>query len=203
MKGIIAKKLSMSQAISENGKAQAITILQVLPNVILQKKTADKDGYFALQIGIAKPAKKAQTKPAYYVKQEFRFPEGEYKVGDSISLDIFKEGDTVDAIGVSRGMGFAGTIKRHNFSRGPMGHGHDHHRQPGSIGAMGMSWVHKGKRMSGRMGGAQNTIKNLTVMAIDTKANLIAISGAVPGANQSFVTIKHIQKHSYDTNTDL
>lgn len=188
----------MSQAITPDGKAQAVTIFQVLPNVITQKKTADKDGYFALQIGIAKPAKKADTKATFYTKREFRFPEGEYKVGDTISLDIFKEGDLVDAIGTSRGMGFAGTVKRHGFHRGPQTHGHDHHRAPGSIGAMGMPRVAKGKRMSGHMGNTQNTIKNLKVMAVDTQANLIAVSGAVPGANQSFVTIQHTKNHSYD-----
>jgi large subunit ribosomal protein L3 len=132
------------------------------------------------------------------LKHEFKFPEGDYKVGDTIPLSIFKEGDLVNATGTTRGMGFQGTIKRHNFSRGPETHGHDHHRAPGSIGAMGMSWVQKNKRMAGHMGDVTRTIRNLKVVAIDEKANLIAISGAVPGANQSFIKIKHISKHSYD-----
>lgn len=198
MKGLIAKKLKMSQSIAEDGRAQAMTIFQVLPNIITQKKTTEKDGYFALQIGIEKPKKKADKRPRYHLKQEFKFPEGDYKIGDTVPLNIFKEGDVVDATGITRGMGFQGTIKRHNFSRGPETHGHDNHRQPGSIGAMGMAWVHKNKRMAGHMGNVTKTVKNLKIVAIDEKANLIAVSGAVPGANQSFISIKHIKNHSYD-----
>jgi len=184
MKGLIAKKLMMSQAILPHGKTQAITILQAPSNVIRRIKTVDKDGYFALQLAFpSAKAKKAQSK-------EFRFPEGEYKVGESIAIDIFQVGDKVDVTGISKGKGFAGTIKRHHFKSGPGGHGHDHHRAPGSIGPMGIARVLKGKRMAGRLGATQITVKNLEVVALDKDSNLIAVSGALPGANKQLVIIK-------------
>ncbi|MFA5009666.1 MAG: 50S ribosomal protein L3 [Patescibacteria group bacterium] len=185
MKGLLAKKLMMSQSIAADGKVQPITILEVVPNVIRQIKTTETDGYFALQLAFPKiNAKKGFTKIA-----EFNYPEGEYKIGDSIAVDIFTVGDKVQATGVTKGKGFAGTIKRHNFSSGPSGHGHDHHRAPGSLGPMGIARVIKGRRMGGHMGATQITVKNLSVVAIDPSHNLIAISGAIPGANKQMVMI--------------
>lgn len=190
----------MSQAIDKDGRVQAITIVHAEPNVITQIKKTDKDGYFALQLGLPGKAKPKTKTPTWRVKREFRFPEGEYKIGDDIKVDIFKEGDMVDVMGITKGKGFAGTVKRHGFSRGPETHGHDHHRQPGSIGAMGMPRVHKGKRMAGRMGGTQVTIKNLKILAIDPKNNLLAIAGAIPGARQQAIIIKRHESHKKSPN---
>ncbi len=190
MKGILATKLTMSQAIDPEGKVRSITILKADPNVITQIKAADKDGYFALQLGLpGKPKGKSGVK-TWKTKRELRFPEGRYQIGDEVKADIFKEGDIVDVVGTAKGKGFAGTVKRHGFHRGPMTHGHDHHRQPGSIGAMGIPNVHKGKRMAGRMGGNRVTVKNLKVIAVDSKNNLLAIMGAVPGSIKQVVIVK-------------
>lgn len=190
MKGLIAKKISMSQAITEDGIATAITILQAMPNVVSQLKTEEKDGYFALQLTYPKLKGGRGHVSRKHAVKEFRFPAEEQKLGDNVSVDIFTVGDKVDVSGTSKGAGFAGTIKRHNFSRGPMSHGHDHHRAPGSIGAMGMPRVEKGRRMSGHMGAVRVTTKNLKVIAVDTENNLVAISGSIPGANNQLVIIK-------------
>lgn len=176
----------MGQSIAKDGKVQAITVLQATPNVVKQIKTADKDGYFALQLAFPKVnAKKGFNKIA-----EFKFPEGEYKVGDNIDVDIFNVGDNIQVTGLTKGKGFAGTVKRHNFSRGPMGHGHDHHRAPGSLGPMGIARVIKGRRMGGHMGATQVTVKNLEIVAIDKDNHLLAVAGAVPGANKGIIMIR-------------
>lgn len=188
--GIIAKKIIMSQAISSDGRAQAITVLKAEPNLINQIKTSEKDGYFALQLHSPKTKGGRGHVRRDLATREFRFAEGEYTKGDAINVSIFEVGDVVEATGRVKGRGFAGTIKRHNFSRGPMSHGHDHHRAPGSIGAMGMPRVEKGRRMAGRMGGNMVTIKNLKVVAIDVANNLLAVSGAIPGANNQLVIIR-------------
>ncbi len=191
MKGLIAKKIVMSQAISEDGRAQAITVLQAVPNLVTQVKNPEKDGYFALQLTFPKGGGGRGNVSRKHAIKEFRFPENEeVKLGDEIKVDIFEVGDIVDVSGITKGRGFAGTIKRHNFSRGPMTHGHDHHRAPGSIGAMGMPRVEKGRRMSGHMGNVQVTVKNLKIVAVDAANNLIAVSGAVPGANHQIVIVR-------------
>lgn len=190
MQGLIAQKIKMSQMIAKDGKAQAVTVLKAEPNIIAQIKKPDKDGYFALQLGLAKPAKGKPGETTFFRKQEFRFPEGDYKVGGTVMADIFAVDDKVCVTGTTIGKGFAGTVKRHKFSRGPETHGHDHHRQPGSIGAMGMPRVHKGKRMAGHMGVTQVTTKNLKIVAVDAKNHLIAVSGCVPGSNKQYIVIK-------------
>jgi len=178
----------MTQAILPEGKATAVTVLLAIPNVIKQIKTADKDGYFALQLGL--PSKKAtDAKPRFRRINEFRFPEGEYELGKTVGVDIFEVGDKVEVTGTTKGQGFAGTIKRHGFHRGPMTHGHDHHRAPGSIGPMGMPRVQKGRRMAGHMGNVTVTIKTLEIVAVDAANNLIAVSGAIPGANKGIVKL--------------
>lgn len=188
MKGLLATKLMMGQSIAKDGKVRAITVLQAVPNVIRQIKTAEKDGYFALQLAVPK----SNTKRKGFAKTaEFRYPEGEYKVGDAVDVDIFAIGDNVQVTGITKGKGFAGTVKRHNFSRGPMGHGHDHHRAPGSLGPMGIARVIKGRRMGGHMGATQVTTKNLKIVAVDKDNHLVAISGAIPGANKQMVSIQH------------
>lgn len=199
MIGLIAKKSGMSQVVLDNGEVAGVTLLKVEPNVIVQLKTKEKDGYTAIQLGSG--AKKRYIKPEkQHLKEldarklkEIQVEDiDQYKRGDKLDVSLFKINDLVSVTGVSKGKGFAGTIKRHNFKSGPSSHGHDHHRQPGSIGAMGRPNVHKGKRMAGRMGGDQITTKGLKVVAIDEKDNSIAIKGAVPGANNGWVFIKKI-----------
>ncbi|MFH0905657.1 MAG: 50S ribosomal protein L3 [bacterium] len=191
MKGLLAEKLVMTQAITQDGSADAITILKAEPNVITQVKQSDKDGYFALQLGLPQKMKKRDKAPVMRAKREFRFPEYAGKPGDQVKVgDVFAVGDRVDVIGITKGRGFAGTIKRHHFHRGPMTHGHDHHRAPGSIGAMGIPRVEKGRRMSGHLGNVQVTIKNLKIMAIDSATNLLAVSGGIPGAPKQIVMIR-------------
>lgn len=197
MIGLIAKKSGMSQIISDNGDVSSVTILKISPNVITQIKNADKEGYLAIQIGTG--VKKKYTKPIKgHLKEldakiirEIRVDDvSKYKVGDKLDVSILEVGDKIIITGTSKGKGFAGTIKRHNFRSGPSTHGHDHHRQPGSIGAMGMPRVHKGKRMAGRMGGDTVTRKKVLVMATNVKNQTVAVKGPVPGANKDWVLIK-------------
>ena len=181
----------MSQAILEDGRAQAVTILQATPNLVTQVKTEEKDGYFALQLTLPKTKGGRGHVSRNLATREFRFPADlELKKGDSVGVDVFAVGDIVQVTGKSKGKGFQGTIKRHNFSSGPETHGHDHHRAPGSIGAMGMPRVEKGRRMAGHMGAVMVTVRNLKVVAVDKDNNLLAISGALPGANNQLVIIK-------------
>lgn len=197
MVGLIAKKIGMSQIISDNGEVSSVTLLKVTPNVITQIKNQAKDGYSAIQIGAG--TRKKYTKPmkghlkeldAKIIKEIIIDDVSKYKVGDKLDVSILEVGDKITITGTSKGKGFAGTIKRHNFKSGPGAHGHDHHRQPGSIGAMGMPRVHKGKRMAGRMGTDTITIKKVLVMATDIKDQTVAIKGPVPGANKEWILIK-------------
>jgi len=198
MIGLITKKIGMSQAVLDNGKAIAVTLLKTEPNVVVQIKSPKKDGYTAIQLGSG-GIKKHYSKSikghlkgldAKILKEICIKDDTIYKLGDKLDVSVFEPDDTVSLMGISKGKGFAGTIKRHNFSSGPSSHGHDHHRQPGSIGAMGMPRVHKGKRMAGRMGGNQVTIKNAKIINIDKKAGTIAVKGAVPGAGNGWILIQ-------------
>ncbi|MEX0932031.1 MAG: 50S ribosomal protein L3 [Candidatus Saccharimonadales bacterium] len=202
MKTLVGKKVGMTQVFNEKGQAVPVTVIQAGPCVVTQVKTADKDGYSAVQIGYgedkkpSKPAtghlKKSKATPRYL--KEFRIEETEneeaLKVGDTLDVSVFEEGDKVVISGVSKGKGFAGTIKRHNFSRGPMSHGSRNKRRPGSIGSMYPQKVFKGKKMAGRMGGEKVSVKNLKVVKVDKENNILAVSGAVPGSNKSIVIIK-------------
>jgi len=201
-KGILGKKIGMTQVFAENGEVIPVTVIEATPNVVLQKKTVESDGYEAIQLGFAdvkenritKPAKghaeKANTTPKRFIK-EFRGVEtGAYEVGQEVKVDIFAEGDVIDVTGISKGKGFQGAIKRHNQSRGPMSHGSRYHRRPGSMGPVAPNRVFKGKLLPGRMGGEQITIQNLEVVKVDTERNLILVKGNVPGARKSYVTIK-------------
>ena len=195
-KAILGIKLGMTQIFTEDGKVIPVTVIESGNNVVLRNKTADTDGYFALQIGfgevkenkVKKPLmgqfKKLDVKPVKFIRELRLTAESEYKTGDVIGVDIFAEGELVDVVGTSRGKGFAGTIKRHGFARGPMGHGSKSHREPGSTGAM-MSGpggrVIKGKKLPGRMGGVRTTVQRLTIVRVDVNRNLILIKGAVPG----------------------
>ena len=204
-KGILGKKLGMTQIFEADGKLIPVTVVEAGPCVVLQNKTEETDGYNAVQIGfgdikekhVTKPMKghfdKAGVAPVKYVKELRLEAASEYKVGDKILADIFAAGELIDASGISRGKGFAGTIKRHNFARGPMKHGSKSHREPGSMGPMHSGpggRVIKGKKLPGRMGGANVTVQRLTIARVDVERNLILVKGSIPGANGSCVVLK-------------
>ncbi len=199
MKALIAKKLGMTSTIADNGDVEAVTLLLVEPNVISQIKSQDPDGYTAVQLatGNAKLGKsaaghfaKAKATPA--IVREFRVDEitEDLKVGETLTPEVFSVGDVVKVTGISKGKGFAGTIKRHNFHRGRKTHGGRSYRRPGSIGSMYPQKIFKGKKMSGQMGHVRVTVKNLTVALVDTEHSVIGIRGAVPGPRKSTVLVR-------------
>ena len=207
--GIIGRKVGMTQIFAADGTVTPVTVIKAGPCVVVQKKSAaGPDGYDAVQVGLVdeRPVKlKNVTKPmrGHFEKtgggipptrvlKEFRLDgANEMNVGDKILVDLFKDGETVEVVGQSKGRGFAGTIKRHHFNRGPESHGSMNVRAPGSIGASAYpSRVIKGNRSSGHMGDVRVTIKGLTVARVDAENNLLMIRGAVPGANGSVVVIK-------------
>ncbi len=198
-KGILGKKVGMTQIFAADGTLVPVTVVEVTPNVVLQKKTAETDGYQAVQLGYAdkknvtKPevghAQKANTNPKRFVKEIAGEEMMAFEVGQEVKGNIFVEGEIVDVTGTSKGKGYAGAIKRHNFSRGPMAHGSGYHRGIGSMGSIDAARVKKGKKMAGRLGGETVTIQNLEIVKIDLEKNVLLIKGSVPGANNSFVTI--------------
>jgi large subunit ribosomal protein L3 len=204
-KGILGKKLGMTQIFAEDGKAIPVTIVQAGPCVVIQKKNVENDGYDAIQIGFddkkehraTKPelghTKKADTAPKRFVK-ELRGTFAEYEVGQQLKADIFTDGELVDVVGISKGKGFAGSIKRHNQSRGPMAHGSRYHRGVGSLGAVDPARVLKGRPLPGRMGGERVSIQNLEVVRVDEARDMLLIKGSVPGANNSYIIIKEAVK---------
>ena len=191
MPGILGKKLGMTRIVQDDGRVIPITVVECIPNTITQVKTAKKDGYPAIVLGFNELKKTRKTKK-YYRLREFSPEEGkEYKVGDKVTLEILKDIKEVTVTGLSKGKGFQGVIKRHNFSRGPETHGSHHHREPGAIGACASpARVHKGKKMAGRMGGERVTRKQVPVIYLEPSKNLIGLKGAVPGANKGLVIIK-------------
>lgn len=202
MKGILGKKLGMTQVFTPEGNVLPVTVIEAGPNVVLQKKDVENDGYEAIQIGYAdkkeknanKPelghAKKANTTPKRYVKELRGIDLSQYEVGQELKADIFTEGEFVDVTGISKGKGFAGVIKRWGQSRGPMAHGSRYHRRPGSMGSIQANRVPKGKRLPGHMGTDTITIQNLEVVKVDTERNVILVKGSIPGAKNSFVKIR-------------
>lgn len=208
-KGLLGKKIGMTQIFASDGKVVPVTVIEASPNLITQVKSVESDGYNALQIGggvvkdkkVTKPQKghfeKANVKPVKFLREVRLSNAPEQKVGDAITVDIFAEGEIVDVVGTSKGKGFAGTIKRHNFSRGPMGHGSKSHREPGSMGPRisgGGGKVFKGKKLPGRMGGERVTVQCLTVARVDAERNLILIKGAIPGPQNGTVLIRNTVK---------
>ncbi|WP_100405994.1 50S ribosomal protein L3 [Bacillus solitudinis] len=201
-KGILGRKIGMTQVFSENGEVIPVTVIEAEPNVVLQLKTVESDGYEAIQIGFAdqkkansnKPAQghaaKANTAPKRFIKEIRNVVLGDFEVGQEVKVDTFAEGDVVDVTGQSKGKGFQGAIKRHNQSRGPMSHGSRYHRRPGSMGPVAPNRVFKGKALPGRMGGEQITIQNLEIVKVDTERNLLLVKGNVPGARKSYVTVQ-------------
>lgn len=203
MKAIIGKKLGMSQIFTEDGTVIPVTVVEAGPISILQKKTEEKDGYNAIQVGFQDIKESKLNKPqkghfdkvgASYKKylKEFRADDvSGYEVGQELKADTFEAGDKVDVTGISKGKGFQGVIKRHNQHRGPMSHGSHYHRAPGSMGAASdPSRVFKGKKLPGHMGHEKVTVSNLEVAKVDVEKNLLLIKGAVPGPKGGILTIK-------------
>ncbi len=204
MSGLIGKKVGMTSIFDENGKNIPCTVIQAGPCVVTQVRTEEVDGYSALQLGFDDKAekrankaelghsKKAGTSPKKKVV-EFKEFEGEYKLGDTVGVDIFTEGEFVDVVGVSKGKGFQGVVKRHGFAGvGQSTHGqHNRLRAPGSIGAgSDPSRVFKGMRMAGRMGGERVTVQNLRVLKVVPEKNLIVVKGCVPGHKNAYITVE-------------
>ncbi len=200
--GILGTKLGMTQVFDEVGKAVPVTVIQAGPCTVTQVKTSQTDGYSAIQVGFGEVSQKALNKPelghlaksnapALRHLHEYRLDDSsQYELGQQLKADLFSPGQIVDVIGVSIGRGFAGYQKRHNFKRGPMAHGSKNHRLPGSTGAgTTPGRVYPGKRMAGRLGGSQVTIRKLTVVRVDPDRNLILIKGAVPGKPGALVNI--------------
>ncbi len=206
MKGILGKKLGMTQVFGEDGKLRPVTVIEAGPCVVTQVKK-EEDGYSAIQIGygdvkekrVSKPLKghfaKARVSPKRYLA-EIAVAEGEeYKVGQILKADIFSQGDRADVVGISKGKGFTGVVKRWGFSGGPGSHGSHFHRAPGSIGACATpSRVYKGKGMPGQMGNKRVNIQNLEVVKVDPERNRLFLKGSVPGARGSLVMVKQSVK---------
>ncbi|MGM9966227.1 50S ribosomal protein L3 [Rummeliibacillus sp. TYF005] len=205
-KGILGRKIGMTQVFAENGDLIPVTVVEAAPNVVLQKKTVETDGYEAIQIGFDdkreklsnKPEKghvaKANTTPKRFIREIRDVNLAEYEIGQEVKVEIFAEGDVVDVTGVTKGKGFQGVIKRHGQSRGPMAHGSRYHRRPGSMGPVAPNRVFKQKKLPGQMGGNTVTIQNLTVVKVDAERNLLLIKGNVPGSRKALVTVKSATK---------
>ena len=208
MKSIIGRKVGMTQVFTTEGAMIPVTVVEVLPNVVLQKKTVEKDGYEALQVGYeekrenitAKPLMGIFTKANTTAKQFVREIKGDelnaYEVGQSVTADLFKAGEVVDVVGTSKGKGFSGSVKRHGNKIGPKGHGSGYHRGVGSMATVGRTnnRIHPGKKMPGHDGNEQSTILNLEVVSVDVEKNAILVKGCIPGPNKGLVTIRSAVK---------
>ena len=203
MKALITRKVGMTSTIAEDGKVQAVTLLSARPNVITQVKTTESDGYVSVQLGFEEAktnnvnkAQQGHFKPAGVMSKilrEFRVSEitEDLKVGETISPEVFSVGDMVTVTGTSKGKGWAGTIKRHNFHRGRKTHGGNGNvRKPGSIGSMYPQKVFKGKKMAGQMGAEQVTVQNLKIALVDMELGVIGVTGAVPGPRKGIIVLK-------------
>ncbi len=207
-KGLIGKKLGMTQVFSDEGVAVPVTVIEVEPSVIIQKKTKKTDGYEALQLGYGRIKQKNVTKPLqghfkkadkglFRILREFALELEGAEPGQELTAEVFEPGDYVDIVGTSKGKGFAGVMKRHGFGGGRATHGSMFHRAPGSIGASAdPSRVFKGTRLPGHMGSERKTVQNLLVWAVRPELNVILVRGAVPGSKNGFVMIKQAIKKS-------
>lgn len=205
-KAIIGKKIGMTQVFTANGQLIPVTVIEAGPCVVVQKKTAETDGYEAIQVGFGAIKPKQLTKPmsGHFKKaavdakkyvREFRLEDtASYDVGLELKADLFAEGEWVDVTGITRGKGFAGSIKRHGNSRGPTTHGSHYHRGPGSMGSVDPARVFRGRPLPGRMGGEQVTVQKLQIIRVDVERNLLLVRGAVPGASGGIVTVKNTVK---------
>ena len=206
MKGILGRKIGMTQVFTESGKLIPVTVVEVEKNVVTQIKTKENDGYEAIQLGFGNTREKlatkasaghtakAQTTPKRFFREIKGVDINSYTLGQEISADIFTPGEVVDVTGTTKGKGFQGVIKRHGQSRGPMGHGSHYHRGPGSMGTMRPMRVFKGKKLAGHMGTLTVTIQNLEIVAVDTENNVILISGNIPGPKKGLVLIRSAVK---------
>ena len=213
MKGILGRKIGMTQVFTESGKLIPVTVVEVEKNVVTQIKTKENDGYEAIQLGFGNTREKlatkasaghtakAQTTPKRFFREIKGVDVNSYTLGQEISADIFTPGEVVDVTGTTKGKGFQGVIKRHGQSRGPMGHGSHYHRRPGSMGTMRPMRVFKGKKLPGHMGTLTVTIQNLEVVAVDLENNVILIKGNVPGPKKGLVIIKSAVKNLGKVNT--
>lgn len=202
MKGILGRKIGMTEKFTKDGKVIPVTVIEVEPNVVSQIKTVETDGYNAIQLGIvdkktkrvnkaeAGHAKKANVAPKRFYRELRVDNTQDYTLGSTIDASVFTVGERVDVTGTSKGKGFEGPIKRHGQSRGPETHGSNYHRRPGSMGTMRPMRVLKGKKLAGRMGGETVTIQNLEIIEVCTKDNYILVSGNIPGAKNGLVFIK-------------
>lgn len=205
-KGILGRKLGMTQVFAKNGKLIPVTVVEVEPNVVTQIKTVETDGYEAIQLGfdtkrekLSNKAEKghlakANTAPKRFLKEIRGVDVSKYQLGQELDCQVFEEGEMVDVSGISKGKGFQGVIKRYNQSRGPMGHGSQYHRGVGSLGTMRPMRVFKGKKLPGHMGHVNVTMQNLEVVAVMKDENVILIKGNVPGPKKSLVIIKSAVK---------
>ena len=202
MKGILGKKIGMTQVFTKSGKLIPVTVVEVEPNVVTQIKTVATDGYDAIQLGYEtirekvsnKPeighTKKAGCEPKRFLREIRGVNVNDYTLGQTLNASVFTEGEIVDVSGISKGKGFQGVIKRHNQSRGPMGHGSQYHRGVGSLGTLLPMHVLKGKKLPGHMGNQLTTIQNLEVVSVDLENNCLLIKGSIPGPKKSLVMIR-------------
>lgn len=200
-KGILGRKVGMTQVFTQNGELVPVTVVEATPNVVLQVKTMENDGYEAVQLGFSdkrdvlsnKPEQghvaKAKTAPKRFIREIKNVELGDYKVADEIKVDIFNEGEYVDVTGTTKGHGYQGNVHKDGQSRGPETHGSRYHRRPGSLGAI-INRVFPGMKLPGRMGNNTVTVQNLKIIRADTDNNVLLIKGNVPGANKSFVEVK-------------
>lgn len=206
MKGILGRKIGMTQVFANNGKLVPVTVIEIEPNVVTQIKTIENDGYEAIQLAnttvkeknvtkaSAGHTKKANTTPKRFLKEIRGVNINDYTLGQELKADTFEAGEIVDVTGISKGKGYQGVIKKYNQHRGPMGHGSKYHRGVGSLGTMLPKRVLKGKNLPSHMGAVQVTIQNLEVIKVDLEENYILVKGSVPGANKSLVMIKSAVK---------
>ena len=205
-KGILGRKIGMTQIFSEEGIQIPVTVVKADPNVVLQLKTMESDGYEAVQLGFedkreklsTKPEQghvtKANTAPKRFIREFRNLDVAEYELGQEVKVDVFAEGDFVDVTGTSKGKGFQGAIKRHGFSRGPMSHGSHYHRSPGSMGSIQANRVLKGKKLPGHMGAKTVTVQNLEIVKIDAERNVLMIKGNIPGSKKALIKIRSAVK---------
>ena len=200
-KGILGKKVGMTQVFTDAGELIPVTVVEATPNVVLQVKTMENDGYNAIQLGYQDKrevlsnthdighVETENTTPKRFIREFTDVELGDYKVADEVKVDTFQAGDIVDVTGVTKGHGYQGNIHKDGQSRGPMAHGSRYHRRPGSLGAI-INRVFPGMKLPGRMGNKQVTIQNLVIVKADVENNVLLIKGNVPGANKSLVTVK-------------
>lgn len=206
-KGILGKKIGMTQMFDQDGNVVPVTVLQAGPCPVVQKKTVATDGYDAIQVGFIEQKeqrlnnperghfKRANVAPTRYLAELKLANVQEYEVGQELRADMFEAGDRIDVTSISKGKGYAGSIKRHNQRRGPMSHGSHYHRGPGSLGSVDAARVFKGRPLPGRMGGERVTVQNLEVVKVDPERNLLIVKGSMPGVRGALLRIRDSVKN--------